>query len=171
VNKIFLILFIFGFFLDFSFIPSLFGSNYSWPYSITSLIIASLLFNDNAQKIFWGTIGVILLNIIMPFSLLIYGLIILSIWLMIYFLENIFLNKEFSYLKSNIIFIISFIIFNFLLFSGEYLKNKLFENESIIFYMPGFFNLTIKLLIGLLVFNLIYKVLHKLCVKDIKALK
>jgi len=90
---------------------------------------------------------------------------------MIYFLENIFLNKEFSSLKSNIIFIISFIVFNFLLFSGEYLKNKLFENENIICYMPGFFNLTIKLFIGLLVFNLIYKVFHKLCVKDIKVLK
>jgi hypothetical protein len=168
MNKIIFLLFIIFFFLDFSFVSSLLGSGLSWPYFTLSLLIATFLFGKNMQMdSIWGILAILSLNILLPFNLFGYILIVIIIWGCIYFLKNIFFSEDLSYLKSNFSFIINFILFGGVFFTGQYIQAKITEGTSFGWGDISWTTLTIKLLIGIFIYNLVYKS----CGKNIQALK
>jgi len=172
MNKIFLLLWGVVFFLDFSFIPSLLSDNLSWPYFVISLITAIFLIEKNINKnIFWGILAVFILNILLPFSLFGYGVIMIIIWSIIYFLKNVFFNEEHGYLASNFTFITIFLLFAGLFFLGQYILSKIsgkiyLGHQNINWILGG-----VKLFVGILIFNPIYKLIYKLCGKNTPVLK
>jgi len=172
VNKIILLLFIISFFLDFSFVPSLLGSGLSWPYFTLSLLVAVFLISRDMQRAAgWGILAIFLLNVLLPFNLFGYALIILTIWRVIYFLRNVFFNEDLDYLKSNFTFIVNFILFGGLFFIGQYIQAKITEEDSFNWQDIKWGIVTIKLLIGILIYNISYKIVSKSCGKNIQVLK
>lgn len=172
MNKIIFLLFIASFFLDFSFIPSLLGSGLSWPYFTLSLLIGTFLFSRNIQKdSVWGFLAIFSLNILLPFNFFGYVLIIVIIWGVIYFLKNIFFNEDLGCLKSNFSFIINFVLFGGLFFTGQYIQAKITEEVSFNWEDVNWAMFVAKLLIGIFIYNLSYQIIYKLCGKNIQVLK
>jgi len=172
VNKIFFLLFIGGFFLDFSFTSSLLGSSLSWPYFTLSLLVSIFILNKSLQKnIIWIVFGIFLLNVLLPFNFLGYVLIVMMIWTVIYFLENVFFNEEQTYLKSNFIFLINFILFGILFFVGQCIRSKILGNISFDWQDINWMVFLVKLSIGVFIYNLTYRIVYKICGKNIQVLK
>ncbi len=172
MNKIVFLLFIVAFFLDFSFIPNFLGSELGWPYMVLSLLIAIFLFNKNTQKnIGWGILAALALNILLPLNFFGYILIVIIIWGAIYFLENIFFNEGQSYLKSNFTFIINFVLFGVLFFVGQYIKAKILGESIFTLQNVDWWIFSLKLFIGIIIYNLSYRIVYKLCGKNTLVLK
>ena len=172
MNKIIFLLFIAAFFLDFSFIPNLFGSELSWPYAVLSLLIAIFLVNKNTQKnIGWGILAALALNILLPLNFFGYVVIVTIIWGVIYFLENVFFNEGQSYLKSNFSFIINFVLFGALFFIGQYIQAKILGETIFSLRDINWWIFSLKLFIGIIIYNLSYRIVYRLCGKNTLVLK
>jgi hypothetical protein len=161
-----------AFFLDFSFIPSFFGSELSWPYSLLSLLIAVFLFNkDVFRSIGWGITIILAMNVVLPLSLLGYVLIVTFIWGVIYVFENVFFSERQNYLKSNVSFVVNFVLFEGLFFVGQYVQSKISGEIPLGLHDMSWKVLFFKLLIGVFIYNLSYRIVYKVCVKNIQVLR
>ncbi len=159
MNKIKLLIFIVIFFLDFSFLPNLFGSRLGWPYFTLAVLTILFLQSKNRQEdMGGGVLAVVMFNMLIPFNIFGYGLIVLVIWAVMYYLKSIFFNEEPGYLKRNFSFILVFIIFGVLLFIGQNIKSKLIGEEYINLNKICWNVIWLKIVIGVISFNLIFRV-------------
>ena len=175
MKKILFILFILFFYLDFSFVPGLLGAKLNWSYFIFSLVLLLFILRTGFwESIIWGIFSLLFLNILMPFSFLGYGLILVIIWMGVYFIRTIFFDDELNLLRINIYFILFFVLFNILFFVGYNIlvkttNNVIFSIENINWQIE-----TTKFFIGIVIYNLCYKLLKIIQVwkkRGIKVLK
>jgi hypothetical protein len=158
MNKLILIFLIGFFFLDFSFFPACFNAFLIWPYFTFSLLVLIFLFGDSRmQQVFFGGAIILILKVLLPLNIFSYIIIIGIIWLVIYFLKIVFFSQNLNIWKTNLTYLLSFVMFEILFFIGQNIEGRVKEVE---FFNPQDISWKIfllRLFIGVIFFNLVFK--------------
>ena len=163
IFKIINLLFIAFFFLDFSFLPNLLRYSLLWPYFTFSLIIFIFIFQ---VKFLWNIYFIFLtalfLTILLPLSFIWEVLLLLVILAEIYLLRMLIFDDRINFFRVNFNYLIAYFLFNSLFFLEYNLLAKLTNKEYFLMKEINWKLFIVKLFIGLIIFNFIYRLFIKL---------
>jgi hypothetical protein len=163
MKKVILILLIFYFFLDFSFLPTINKSYLGGACLLTSFLILLLTERTFLENIFWIILTAFFINIISPFYFSVYLIIWLMIIGIIYFIKMIFIDENLNIFKRNIIFILAFLFYKILLnFSYSFLTKDITLQNIFNFQGLSWQGLIIKFIVVIISYNIVYKIFSKL---------
>lgn len=163
MKKIILILLIFSFFLDFSFLPIINKVYLGNACLLISFMILLLTERSFLENILWIILTSFFINIISPFYFGAYLIIWLLVAGIVYFIKVIFIDENLNIVKRNIIFILAFLSYGILLnFNYSFLIKNITLQNIFNFYNSSWQILITRFIIVIIFYNIIYKIFSKL---------